>query len=79
MFNFCKKAQLMHRTKIWYIFLACRFNMVGFSNKTESWQIGLMEPSEENCHDAVRWAAGLKAHGNTCTLEALQVRIKFYN
>lgn len=32
-----------------------------------------MVPSEEVCHQAAQWVSGLVAHGNTCTLDALQM------
>ena len=40
-----------------------------------SWKPTLVEPTEENCHDAARWISDLVADGNTCTLEALQVSV----
>lgn len=51
------------------------FNLVHFSKNCEQWRPNLAEPTEENCHDAVRWISTLVANGNTCTLQALEVII----
>jgi len=53
--------------------VCCSFNLIAFSRSCNSWQTGLVESTEENCHDAAQWITGLVADGNTCTLEALQV------
>ncbi|XP_038067534.1 von Willebrand factor A domain-containing protein 3A-like isoform X2 [Patiria miniata] len=47
------------------------FNIVRFSGDIEPWRNGLVEPTEINCHDAVRWVSTFAPAGNTCTLEAL--------
>lgn len=52
-----------------------RFNLVRFSRTCERWQQALVEPTDDNCREAVQWVAQLAASGNTCTLEALQVRV----
>ena len=49
------------------------FNLVHFSKNCERWRPNLVEPTEENCHDAVHWVSTLVANGNTCTLQALEV------
>jgi len=51
----------------------CRFNLIAFSRLCNSWKTGLVDATEENCHDAAEWITGLVANGNTCTLEALKV------
>lgn len=56
----------LHKHKI-------RFNLVRFSKTCERWKPSLVEPSDDHCHDAIRWVAELVAHGNTCTLETLQM------
>ncbi|MBN3303838.1 VWA3A protein, partial [Amia calva] len=48
------------------------FGLLSFSDTVLAWRGALAEPTEEACHDAVQWAAQLRAHGSTCTLEALQ-------
>jgi len=55
--------------------LCYRFNLIAFSRSCSSWKPGLVDPTEENCHDAAQWIACLVADGNTCTLEALQVHL----
>ncbi|KAI0236056.1 von Willebrand factor A domain-containing protein 3A [Lamellibrachia satsuma] len=52
------------------------FNLVHFSKNCEQWRPNLAEPTEENCHDAVRWISTLVANGNTCTLQALELAFK---
>ena len=54
--------------------LCPRFNVIQFSGSCRKWRENIQAPSEENCHDAVRWTSNFVANGNTCTLEALQVR-----
>ncbi|XP_036408030.1 von Willebrand factor A domain-containing protein 3A [Megalops cyprinoides] len=56
----------LHRNKI-------RFTLLAFSGEVRVWRPGLTEPAEEACHDAVKWACQLCAHGGTCTLQALRV------
>ena len=51
-----------------------RFNLIQFSGACEMWETELVDPTEENCHRAVKWVSQLTANGNTCTLEALEVR-----
>jgi len=51
----------------------CRFNLIAFSRSCSSWKTGVVDPMEENCHDAAQWITELVANGNTCTLEALTV------
>jgi len=58
--------------------LCRRFNLIAFSRSCSSWKTGLVDPTEENCHDAAQWIAGLVADGNTCTLEALQVVVNWF-
>lgn len=53
--------------------MLCRFNLVSFSNETNSWQEGITEANETTCHDAVQWVSSLKPHGGTATLQALEV------
>ncbi|XP_033630517.1 von Willebrand factor A domain-containing protein 3A-like isoform X3 [Asterias rubens] len=48
------------------------FNLIRFSGDIEPWRNGIVEPTEVNCHDAVRWISTFAPVGNTCTLEALQ-------
>ncbi|XP_071962568.1 von Willebrand factor A domain-containing protein 3A-like isoform X2 [Antedon mediterranea] len=47
------------------------FNIIRFSADVEPWRPRVVEPTNENCHDAVRWLSTFVAGGNTCTLEAL--------
>ncbi|XP_033122246.1 von Willebrand factor A domain-containing protein 3A-like [Anneissia japonica] len=47
------------------------FNIIRFSGDVESWRPQIVEPTNENCNDAVRWVSTLVTGGNTCTLEAL--------
>lgn len=56
----------LHKYKI-------RFNLVQFSRSCERWQRALVDPTDDNCREAVQWVAQLTASGNTCTLEALQM------
>lgn len=49
------------------------FNIIQFSGSTSKWRDSIQPPTEENCHDAVRWTSKFTANGNTCTLEALQL------
>ncbi|KAK7113358.1 von Willebrand factor A domain-containing protein 3A-like [Littorina saxatilis] len=49
------------------------FNIIQFSGSCKRWRDAIQSPSEENCHDAVRWSSNFHANGNTCTLEALQM------
>ena len=51
------------------------FNLICFSKSCEKWQEECVASTEENCHNAVKWVSSLTSHGNTCTLEALQVSI----
>ena len=51
-----------------------RFNLIRFSGSCSVWRDAVQPPTEANCHDAIRWVSHLVAGGNTCTLEALQVR-----
>ncbi|XP_060556889.1 von Willebrand factor A domain-containing protein 3A-like [Ruditapes philippinarum] len=51
----------------------CRFNLIRFSGNCEKWQENIQPATQENCHSAIKWASTLKASGNTCTLEALQL------
>uniref|UniRef100_H3A0J3 von Willebrand factor A domain containing 3A n=1 Tax=Latimeria chalumnae TaxID=7897 RepID=H3A0J3_LATCH len=48
------------------------FNLMSFSENVEVWQEHFVESTDEACHDAAQWVAKVKAHGKTCTLEALQ-------
>ncbi|KAG2455291.1 VWA3A protein, partial [Polypterus senegalus] len=48
------------------------FNLLSFSDKVHMWKHTLQEATDEACHDAVQWVSEVKAHGSTCTLEALQ-------
>ncbi|XP_006823607.1 von Willebrand factor A domain-containing protein 3A-like [Saccoglossus kowalevskii] len=48
-----------------------KFNIIRFSGNVEKWRHQIVDPLEENCHDAVRWVSTFVASGNTCTLEAL--------
>lgn len=54
-----------YKHKIW-------FNFIRFSDRAEQWRETIVEPTEENCHMAIAWLATLKAHGSTCTLDALE-------
>ncbi|XP_067671399.1 von Willebrand factor A domain-containing protein 3A-like [Haliotis asinina] len=56
----------LHRLRI-------KFNLISFSGTCSKWRSCIQEPTEENCHDAVKWTSKLVAEGNTCTLEALQL------
>ena len=58
----------------WWSVIFPRFNIIQFSGSCKKWRDNIQEPTEENCHDAVRWTSSFVANGNTCTLEALQVR-----
>ncbi|KAH3861547.1 hypothetical protein DPMN_024479, partial [Dreissena polymorpha] len=51
----------------------CRFNLIRFSGNCEKWNERIQPATQENCHSAIKWASTLKASGNTCTLEALQL------
>ncbi|XP_072415869.1 von Willebrand factor A domain-containing protein 3A isoform X2 [Chiloscyllium punctatum] len=53
------------------------FNLLCFAERVDTWQESLVEATDETCHDAVQWASGTIAHGNTCTLEALQRAFQF--
>ncbi|ELU05822.1 hypothetical protein CAPTEDRAFT_167235 [Capitella teleta] len=53
-----------------------KFNLVGFSKSCEQWQSCMVEPTEDNCHDAIKWLSLLIPNGNTCTLEALQMAFR---
>ncbi|XP_038676654.1 von Willebrand factor A domain-containing protein 3A [Scyliorhinus canicula] len=53
------------------------FNLVCFAERVDTWRDCLMEATDETCHEAVQWASGAIAHGNTCTLEALQKAFQF--
>jgi len=55
------------------ICMCSRFNLIGFSRMCTSWKSGLVDSTEDNCHDAAQWISALVADGNTCTLQALQV------
>ncbi|XP_077979926.1 von Willebrand factor A domain-containing protein 3A-like isoform X2 [Glandiceps talaboti] len=48
-----------------------KFNIIRFSGNVEKWRPVAVKPTDENCHDAVRWVSSFVAGGNTCTLEAL--------
>ncbi|WAQ95334.1 VWA3A-like protein [Mya arenaria] len=50
-----------------------KFNLIRFSGNCEKWQDRIQPATQENCHAAIKWASTLKASGNTCTLEALQL------
>ncbi|XP_075292454.1 von Willebrand factor A domain-containing protein 3A [Opisthocomus hoazin] len=54
-----------------------RFNLLRFSENTESWRECLVEATDEMCHDAVQWVSRFHAHGNTCILMALQKALSF--
>lgn len=47
------------------------FNIVRFSADIEPWRPSIVEPSDANCNDAVRWVSSFVPAGNTCTLEAI--------
>ncbi|PIK46930.1 putative von Willebrand factor A domain-containing protein 3A [Apostichopus japonicus] len=47
------------------------FNLIRFSGDIEPWRPVAVEPSDSNCHDAVRWVNSFVPAGNSCTLEAL--------
>nr|CAB3267658.1 von Willebrand factor A domain-containing protein 3A [Phallusia mammillata] len=49
------------------------FNLISFSNATNSWQESVTEANETSCHDAVQWVSSLKPLGGTATLDALQI------
>ncbi|XP_020370555.2 von Willebrand factor A domain-containing protein 3A [Rhincodon typus] len=53
------------------------FNLLCFAERVTTWRESLVEATDETCHDAVQWASGTIAHGNTCTLEALQRAFQF--
>ena len=73
--------------KVWFILmleyidyvllyiLYLRFNLIRFSGNCEKWKEQIQPSTQDNCHAAVKWASTLKASGNTCTLEALKVKI----
>ncbi|XP_072123423.1 LOW QUALITY PROTEIN: von Willebrand factor A domain-containing protein 3A [Mobula birostris] len=48
------------------------FNLLSFAEHVDSWREELVEATDDACHDAVQWVSSSVAHGNTCTLEALQ-------
>ncbi|XP_051878461.1 von Willebrand factor A domain-containing protein 3A [Pristis pectinata] len=48
------------------------FNLLTFAEQVDSWRDGLVEATDATCHDAIQWVSNAIAHGNTCTLEALQ-------
>uniref|UniRef100_A0A8C3GQC7 von Willebrand factor A domain containing 3A n=1 Tax=Cairina moschata TaxID=8855 RepID=A0A8C3GQC7_CAIMO len=54
-----------------------RFNLLRFSENTESWREYLVEATDKTCHDAVQWVSKFHAHGNTCILMALQKALSF--
>ncbi|XP_071488383.1 von Willebrand factor A domain-containing protein 3A-like [Diadema antillarum] len=47
------------------------FNIIRFSADIEPWRPAIVEPTDANCNDAVRWVSTFVPAGNTCTLEAL--------
>ncbi|XP_063961989.1 von Willebrand factor A domain-containing protein 3A-like [Lytechinus pictus] len=47
------------------------FNIIRFSADIEPWRPHIVEPTDTNCNDAVRWVSSFVPAGNTCTLEAL--------
>ncbi|XP_078691175.1 von Willebrand factor A domain-containing protein 3A-like [Branchiostoma floridae x Branchiostoma belcheri] len=49
-----------------------KFNLIRFSSDVDTWQVQLVEPTDEFCHDAVQWQATFVAEGNTNTLGALE-------
>jgi hypothetical protein len=51
-----------------------RFNFIRFSDRCEKWREEAVEATEENCHKSIAWLANLRAHGSTCTLDALRVK-----
>ncbi|XP_041062739.1 von Willebrand factor A domain-containing protein 3A [Carcharodon carcharias] len=53
------------------------FNLLCFAEHVDTWRDCLVEATDETCHEAVQWASGAIAHGNTCTLEALQKAFQF--
>ncbi|KAK1164860.1 hypothetical protein AOXY_G15278 [Acipenser oxyrinchus oxyrinchus] len=53
------------------------FNLLSFSDSVQVWKDRLMDATEEACHEAVQWVSMVKAHGSTCTLEALQAAFQF--
>lgn len=55
------------------------FNIIQFSGTCKKWRERIQPPTEENCHEAVRWTSGLVASGNTCTMEALQLAFEDSN
>ncbi|PIK60484.1 putative von Willebrand factor A domain-containing protein 3A [Apostichopus japonicus] len=56
---------------IWEQFRRMKFNLIRFSGDIEPWRPVAVEPSDSNCHDAVRWVNSFVPAGNSCTLEAL--------
>ncbi|KAM9556255.1 von Willebrand factor A domain-containing protein 3A isoform 1-T1 [Guaruba guarouba] len=54
-----------------------RFNLLRFAENTETWKECLVEATDETCHNAVQWVSTFHAHGNTCTLVALQKALSF--
>ncbi|KAM9012396.1 von Willebrand factor A domain-containing protein 3A isoform 2-T2 [Ara ararauna] len=54
-----------------------RFNLLRFAENTETWKECLVEATDETCHNAVQWVSTFHAHGNTCTLMALQKALSF--
>ncbi|KAM4657301.1 von Willebrand factor A domain-containing protein 3A [Amazona ochrocephala] len=54
-----------------------RFNLLRFAENTETWKECLVEATDETCHSAVQWVSTFHAHGNTCTLMALQEALSF--
>ena len=51
------------------------FNLVSFSSEVRRWQPAAVDPSRQNCHDAVAWIEALRAEGGTQTLTALSMAL----
>ncbi|ESO08063.1 hypothetical protein HELRODRAFT_169786 [Helobdella robusta] len=53
------------------------FNILTFSNEVRAWKLRMTGVNEETLRQAREWVdENLNAHGNTCTLHALQIAFK---
>ena len=51
------------------------FNLISFSADVRKWKPEVVDPSPQNCHDAIAWIETLKAEGGTPTLTALSMAL----
>jgi len=51
------------------------FNFISFSSDVRRWKPEVVQPSHQNCHDAIAWVEALRAEGGTPTLTALSMAL----